>query len=52
MKVKLAKTAGFCMGVRRAMEKVLAETHRENGLLYMLDVVSGWRDQPDDSTCD
>jgi (E)-4-hydroxy-3-methyl-but-2-enyl pyrophosphate reductase len=34
MKVKLAKTAGFCMGVRRAMEKVLAETHKENGLLY------------------
>jgi 4-hydroxy-3-methylbut-2-enyl diphosphate reductase len=28
LKVKLAKTAGFCMGVRRAMEKVLAEANK------------------------
>ena len=34
MKVKLAKTAGFCMGVRRAMEIVLAEANRKNGPLY------------------
>ena len=34
MKVKLAKTAGFCMGVRRAMELVLAEANRGDGPLY------------------
>ncbi|NLD38704.1 MAG: 4-hydroxy-3-methylbut-2-enyl diphosphate reductase [Desulfatiglans sp.] len=28
MKVKLARSAGFCMGVRRAMEMVLAEANR------------------------
>ncbi len=30
MKVKLAKSAGFCMGVRRAMEIVLAEVNKNN----------------------
>jgi (E)-4-hydroxy-3-methyl-but-2-enyl pyrophosphate reductase len=34
MKVKLAKTCGFCMGVRRAMELVLKESNRKNGPLY------------------
>ncbi|MBW1733936.1 MAG: 4-hydroxy-3-methylbut-2-enyl diphosphate reductase [Deltaproteobacteria bacterium] len=34
MKVILAKTAGFCMGVRRAMEIVMAETNRREGRLY------------------
>lgn len=34
MKVKLAKTAGFCMGVRRAMEIILSETHKGNGKLF------------------
>jgi (E)-4-hydroxy-3-methyl-but-2-enyl pyrophosphate reductase len=34
MKVRLAKTAGFCMGVRRAMEMVLAEANKKNGPLY------------------
>ncbi len=34
MKVKLARTAGFCMGVRRAMEMVLAETNKTKGPLY------------------
>ena len=34
MKVILAKTAGFCMGVRRAMEKVLSEVNREKGPIY------------------
>ena len=34
MKVKLAKTAGFCMGVRRAMGIVLTEANRGNGPLY------------------
>ncbi len=34
MKVKLAKTAGFCMGVRRAMEMVLAEANKKEGPLY------------------
>jgi len=28
MKVKLARSAGFCMGVRRAMEIVLSEAHK------------------------
>lgn len=34
MKVKLAATAGFCMGVRRAMEMTLAEANRNKGPLY------------------
>lgn len=34
MKVKLAATAGFCMGVRRAMELTLAEANRNKGPLY------------------
>ena len=34
MKVKLAKTAGFCMGVRRAMEIVLAENNKGVHPLY------------------
>lgn len=34
MRVKLAKTAGFCMGVRRAMEMVLAEANRGQGPIY------------------
>jgi 4-hydroxy-3-methylbut-2-enyl diphosphate reductase len=34
MKVKLAKTAGFCMGVRRALELVLSEANKDGGPLY------------------
>jgi len=34
LKVKLAKTAGFCMGVRRAMNIVLDEAHKKKGKLY------------------
>ena len=34
MKVKLAKTAGFCMGVRRAMEIVLTEINKGTCPLY------------------
>lgn len=34
MKVRLAKTAGFCMGVRRAMEMALAEANRREGPLF------------------
>jgi len=34
MKVKLAKTAGFCMGVRRAMEVVLTEANKNEGPLF------------------
>ncbi|MFH1490686.1 MAG: 4-hydroxy-3-methylbut-2-enyl diphosphate reductase [Pseudomonadota bacterium] len=34
MKVRLAKTAGFCMGVRRAMEIVLAEANKNKGPIY------------------
>ena len=34
MEVKLAKTAGFCMGVRRALERVLAEANRRKGPIY------------------
>ena len=38
MKVRLARTAGFCMGVRRAMELLLAEVNRgENDLLCTYD---------------
>ncbi|NQU14216.1 MAG: 4-hydroxy-3-methylbut-2-enyl diphosphate reductase [Desulfobacteraceae bacterium] len=36
MKVKLAKTAGFCMGVRRAMEMALVEANKKKGPLYTL----------------
>lgn len=34
MKVRLARTAGFCMGVRRAMEMVLAEAKTNRGPIY------------------
>jgi (E)-4-hydroxy-3-methyl-but-2-enyl pyrophosphate reductase len=34
LKVKLARTAGFCMGVRRAMEMVLAEVNKGTWPLY------------------
>jgi 4-hydroxy-3-methylbut-2-enyl diphosphate reductase len=34
LKVKLAKTAGFCMGVRRAMEIVLTEVNKGTQPLY------------------
>ena len=34
MKVILAKAAGFCMGVRRAMEIVMAETNKKEGPLF------------------
>ncbi len=34
MKVKVAKTAGFCMGVRRALELVLARSLRDSGPIY------------------
>jgi 4-hydroxy-3-methylbut-2-enyl diphosphate reductase len=34
MKVKLAKTAGFCMGVRRAMNIVLDAANKKSGKLY------------------
>ncbi len=34
MKVILAKTAGFCMGVRRAMEIVMAESNKKEGPLF------------------
>ena len=34
MKVKLAKTAGFCMGVRRAMEIALSEANKGDGELF------------------
>ena len=34
MKVRLAKTAGFCMGVRRAMEMALAESNKGDGPLF------------------
>ncbi len=34
MKVRQAKTAGFCMGVRRALERVLAQTYREPGPIF------------------
>ena len=36
MKVRLAKAAGFCMGVRRAMEIVLAEANQRKGNLFTL----------------
>ena len=34
MHVKLAKTAGFCMGVRLAMDKVLALAEKGEGPVY------------------
>jgi len=34
VKVKVAKTAGFCMGVRRALELVLARSLRDSGPIY------------------
>lgn len=34
MKVKLAKTAGFCMGVRRAMQMVLTEANKGKGPIF------------------
>ncbi len=34
MKVKQAKTAGFCMGVRRALEKVLGQAYKEPGPIF------------------
>jgi 4-hydroxy-3-methylbut-2-enyl diphosphate reductase len=34
LKVKLAKTAGFCMGVRRAMNIVLDAAHKKKGALF------------------
>jgi (E)-4-hydroxy-3-methyl-but-2-enyl pyrophosphate reductase len=34
MRVILAKTAGFCMGVRRAMETVMAEANKKEGPLF------------------
>lgn len=34
MKVVLAKTAGFCMGVRRAVDIALAEADRQEGAIY------------------
>jgi 4-hydroxy-3-methylbut-2-enyl diphosphate reductase len=34
LKVKLARSAGFCMGVRRAMEMALSEANKHEGVLY------------------
>jgi 4-hydroxy-3-methylbut-2-enyl diphosphate reductase len=34
MKVRLARTAGFCMGVRRAIEMVLTEANRHKGPIF------------------
>ena len=34
MEVKLARTAGFCMGVRLAMEKVVALAENSTGPIY------------------
>jgi len=34
LKVKLARTAGFCMGVRRAMEITLTEANKAKGPLF------------------
>jgi (E)-4-hydroxy-3-methyl-but-2-enyl pyrophosphate reductase len=34
VKVKQAKTAGFCMGVRRALERVLGQAYKEPGPLF------------------
>jgi (E)-4-hydroxy-3-methyl-but-2-enyl pyrophosphate reductase len=34
LKVKQARTAGFCMGVRRALERVLGEAYKESGPIF------------------
>jgi len=34
VKVRQAKTAGFCMGVRRALEKVLGQAYKDTGPIY------------------
>lgn len=34
MRIKLAKTAGFCLGVRRAMNLILEAANKEKGPLY------------------
>ncbi len=34
MKIKVAKSAGFCMGVRRALELVLARSLKDSGPIY------------------
>ena len=34
MKVKQAKTAGFCMGVRRALESVLGQAYKDPGPIF------------------
>jgi (E)-4-hydroxy-3-methyl-but-2-enyl pyrophosphate reductase len=34
LKVKQAKTAGFCMGVRRALERVLGEAYKDPGPIF------------------
>ncbi|RLB11810.1 MAG: 4-hydroxy-3-methylbut-2-enyl diphosphate reductase [Deltaproteobacteria bacterium] len=34
MEIKVAKTAGFCMGVRRALELVLARSLKDSGPIY------------------
>jgi 4-hydroxy-3-methylbut-2-enyl diphosphate reductase len=34
MRVKIAKTAGFCLGVRRAMNLILEAANKEKGPLY------------------
>jgi len=36
MQIKLAQTAGFCMGVKRAMDRVLGETQKGSAPLYTL----------------
>lgn len=36
MKVKLAKSAGFCMGVRRALDMALISSHIHKGPLYTI----------------
>jgi len=34
MKIKLAKTAGFCMGVKRAIEIALSQANKKDGKLF------------------
>jgi len=34
MKIKLAKTAGFCMGVKRAIEIALFQANKKDGKLF------------------
>ncbi|MEK6590562.1 MAG: hypothetical protein AABZ11_07775, partial [Nitrospinota bacterium] len=34
MQIKLAKTAGFCMGVKRAMDIVIDAAEEENAGIY------------------